>query len=585
LLPGKLRNAVRASKIPYYARSQALFGLLFHDCPMGRSSINATCALALVVFLHSSSVLGQSVQGQMVEPRTEIRAKSTLQGIVRDSLNRPVTGATVRLQAKDEPALIGRSDSAGVYLFSDVRQGVYTLTAEMVGHGSTTSSTIIIGPERKTVDISLASATSPRNSTAAQVEFFDEPHFIVAGVTDTTSLGGHGSDTIVRNREALAQATASLGKQLPASSALDASRAMEQSLREVVARQPEDFGANFRLGKLLIDRAEPREALRYLETASRLNPADTNSTYELALAYVDIGEYTHARSHLQALFDHEKSAQQNADLHHLLADADEKFGDPVEAVREYQLAAELESSEANFFDWGAELLIHHAGEPAIEVFTKGTHLFPRSVRMLTGLGSAWYSRSSYDQAAQRFCEASDLNPNDPNPYLLMGTMQTVETARLPEIDERLARFVRLQPQNPWANYYYAVSLQKRWKSPEEIRTEDANQVQSLLTRAIRLDPKFGLAYLQLGILYSEQKELLRAIVALQEAVTATPELEQAHYRLALAYRQAGEISKANSELNLYEKISAEKVQETERRRHELQQFVYELRGQTPAPLK
>jgi len=551
---------------------------------MGRSSINATCTLALAVFLHSSSVSGQSVQQQAVEPRVEVRAKATLKGSVRDSLNRPVVGATLRLQSNDDPTLTGHSDSAGTYVFYEVRQGIYTLTAEMVGYGSATSRSIVIGPESKPVDIILDSAKSPpKSSMAAQVEFSDEPHFTVAGVTDTTSLGGHGSDTIVRNREALAQAAASLGKQLSANSELDLpSPGTEQSLREAVARQPEDFGANVRLGKLLVDRAKPREALPYLEVAFRLNPGDANNAYELALAYAESRDYAQARSHAQGLLDHEKSAQQNAELHHLLADADEKLDDPLGAVREYQRAAELDSSEANIFDWGAELLIHHASEPAIEVFTKGNHLFPRSVRMLAGLGAAFYSLGSYDQAAQRFCEASDLNPEDPNPYLLMGRMQAVEAAPSLEIDERLGRFVRLHPQNPWANYYYAVSLGKHWKSQEEIKIEDADEVKSLLTRAIGLDPKLGLAYLQLGIFYSEQKDFPKAIAAWQEAVAATPELEQAHYRLALAYRQAGEISKANFELQRYEKISAKKAQETERQRHELQQFVYELRGQTPA---
>ena len=59
--------------------------------------------------------------------------------------------------------------------------------------------------------------------------------------------------------------------------------------------------------------------------------------------------------------------------------------------------------------------MHRAVEPALEVFTRGNRLFPRSVRMLTGLGASWYVHGSYEQAAQRLCEASDLDPNDPKP--------------------------------------------------------------------------------------------------------------------------------------------------------------------------
>ena len=355
---------------------------------------------------------------------------------------------------------------------------------------------------------------------------------------------------------------------------------MENSLRDLATRRPEDFSANFHLGKLLVEDAKPREALPYLERAFRLNPRDLDNAYELALAHANIGNYSQARNDVRTLLAvQDKSHQENAELHHLLAEADERLGDPLEAVREYQRAAELNPSETNIFDWGAELLLHHAAEPAIEVFSKGHGSFPRSIRMLDGLGAAWYSNGSYEDAVRNFCQASDLNPDDPNPYLFMGEMQAAESTPSPEIEERLARFVRLQPRNAWANYYYAVSLRKRWSSPDQ--AEDADQVKSLLQTAIQLDPKLGVAYLQLGILYSEQKNFPQAILALQQAIEVNPQLEKAHYRLAQLYRLAGESKKSQSELQVYEQISRKQTEDAGRQRHELQQFVYELRDRTP----
>lgn len=551
---------------------------------MIRSYITAARTVALAGFFICLIGHGQSIQ-QAHEPEPQASGGAVLQGIVRDSLNHPIAGATVYLQSKDAQIFTEHTDSAGTYRFSAVRKGIYTLSAEMPSYGRVTSDPQVLGSKNKTVDLILESAktSDSKESASPQPEFFDEPHFRVAGVTDTTSLGGHGSDAVVRNREALAHATAALAKQLPESSALiPANTSTEKSLRETAARQPEDFDANSRLGELLVHEGKPREAQSYLEKASRLNPRDVNNSYELALAYAATGDYSQARSDVQTLLAHEKSSQQNAELHHLLADADEKLGDPLEAVREYQRASELSPSESNLFDWGAELLTHHAAEPAIEVFRKGNHLFPRSLRMLVGLGAAWYSLGSYDQAAQRFCEASDLNPDDPNPYLFMGRMQAAESTQSDEIKERLARFLKIQPQNPWANYYYAMSLQKDWKSPEEIKAEHVEEVKSLLQTTIHLDPHLGLAYLQLGILYSQQKDFPHAISAWQQAIAATPDLEQAHYRLAQLYRELGETSKAHSELQLYEEISKKEAQDVERQRHNLQQFVYQLRDPMPA---
>jgi tetratricopeptide (TPR) repeat protein len=449
----------------------------------------APCILAL------TAVFGAlTVQGQSFEVQPDSAGTAILQGVVRDSGNHPVAGVTVCLQAMDFQTLTVRTDSAGIYRFSSVRQGVYTVRAEMPGYSGISSSSFVLGQkESRTMDLTIGytKTSEPQNSSAGRPEFFDEPHFTVAGVTDTTNLGGHGSDAIVRNRDALAKATAALRK------------------------------------------------------------APRGSTDE-----------------------------DEAGRHHSLADADEKRGDPLEAVREYQRAAELNPSESNLFDWGAELLMHRAAEPAIEVFAKGNRMFPHSVRMLAGLGGAWYVRGSYDQAVQRLCEASDLDPDDSAPYLFMGEMQAVETAQSEAVVERLARFARLQPENALANYYYAASLWKRRQSPEEVA--DVAQVEALLEKAIHLDPKLGPAYLQLGVLYSEQKDFSKAISEYQRAIAASPKLEEAHYRLVQAYRRAGETSKARAELQLYAQISKEKEEELNHERHELRQFVYQLRDQPSA---
>ena len=54
-------------------------------------------------------------------------------------------------------------------------------------------------------------SSSPQHPATTQPEFFDEPQFTVAGVTDTTNLGGHGSNTVARTKDALAKDVVSLG--------------------------------------------------------------------------------------------------------------------------------------------------------------------------------------------------------------------------------------------------------------------------------------------------------------------------------------------------------------------------------------
>ena len=427
------------------------------------------------------------------------------------------------------------------------------------------------------------------NSAATQPEFFDEPHFTVAGVTDTTTMGGHGSSPIIiRNAESLVKATASLteksGTKPP--SASDVAR-MEASLRETVARQPNSFEANAQLGKWLVDEERPGEGITFLEHASGINPNDFENLYELGLAHFKMANYAYAKAEIDLLLniaagDNRKdngNDKQKAEAHRLLGEVDEKLGDSLPAVQEFQRAAELNPSEPNFFDWGSELLLHRAAEPAIEIFSKGNHLFPHSVRMLTALGAAWYVLGSPEKAAQRLSEASDLDPQDPNPYLFMGKIQATEALPADAITQRLGRFAKLQPENALANYYYAVSL---WKARSTAADDRAlPQIESLLMKSVRIDPRLGAAYLQLGLVYAEEKETAKAISAYQGAVKANPEMEEAHYRLAQAYRQAGNMTEANSELQLYETILKKHTDEAANERRQTQQFVYQL--QQPKP--
>jgi tetratricopeptide (TPR) repeat protein len=548
--------------------------------------------MMVTVLLFPLAVLlgrGQPVHAQAEKPENSV----TLQGMVRDLQSHPVSGAEVYLQVDGAAkTLTTRTDAAGNYRFLGLREGACTLRAQMSEYReAATRRCVLSQKEPNRIDLTLDSSkakaaqdSSIKASGTGKPEFFDEPAFTVAGVTDTTNLGGHGSDTILRSKESLARETVALNKE--ATAPAPPLTATEKDLRQAVKREPDSFDANHKLGKSLIDNGRSREAIPYLERAFQINSDDYSNSYDLARAYADMGDYERARTTAKNLLPspgksaQDKSGQDKAEIHVLLGDVEEKSGNPLQAVREYQRAAEIDPSETNLFDWGAELLLHHAPEPAAEVFTNGSRRYPRSVRMLIALSVADYAHGSYEQAAQRLCEASDLNPEDSQPYLFMGKMQSAGAAQAECFAEELARFAKLQPESALANYYYAVSLLKQRKSPED--TESARQVESLLGKAVRLDPRLGDGYLQLGILYADQQDFSRAIVSYQNAVKVSPELEQAHYRLAQAYRRTGEKLKAQQELELYQQLSKKKEEEQERQRREIQQFVYTLRDGTDA---
>jgi len=260
------------------------------------------------------------------------------------------------------------------------------------------------------------------------------------------------------------------------------------------------------------------------------------------------------------------------------AAAKEAVGHSVEAVMEYQRAAESDPSEENFFAWGAELLLHRADAPAAEVFAKGHRMYPKSVRLLVGMGAAAYAQDLNEQAARWFLEASALNPEDSRPYLFLGKVQEVEKSEPKEWVAAFERYTRLRPEDARAHYFYATALEKRRQGKEDFPAREAE-----LKKAIALDPQFGDAYLRVGLLHAEKGELPEAVESLQKAIQFTALPDESHLRLAQVYRRMGETEKARRESELYNEVSAKKKDVLERERRELGQFVFTMGGNSPKP--
>jgi tetratricopeptide (TPR) repeat protein len=513
---------------------------------------------AAVCFLAATAALGAAQTKPIDSTGTAI-----VQGNVRDAAGKPVVNATVSLagqnRAQDSRGLdqITHTDLEGRYRFVAVRAGLYSLRAEMPGYSDanvagvklaqhkTTKVDLVLGSNKASeLPIATTITLAPAKAITQAPEFFDEPRFTVAGVTPATNSGGHGSDTVLRTTEALAKATVSLSNDA-ATGSDSATSQTEDSLRKELDREPDNINANRQLGKLLLDKGRPADGVPYLQKALRLAPAD-------------------------------------AELHHSLGKAEEAADNSLDAVREYQRAAELDPSEATLFDWGTELLAHRALEPATEIFTRGNHLYPSSVRMLIALGVSWYARGANDRGARYLVDASDLAPANPEPYEFLGKMQGAEMSSSPPVIERLARFAQLRPDNALANYYYAVALAKQPPESLDGDADNSSHVESLLQKALHLDPKLAAAYLQLGILYSQRADFAQAISAYKNAIEVSGKddevLQTAHYRLGQAYLRIGEKTKAQEELQLHDKVSNKTKEDTNRARRQIQEFVISLQN-------
>jgi tetratricopeptide (TPR) repeat protein len=342
----------------------------------------------------------------------------------------------------------------------------------------------------------------------------------------------------------------------------------EAEFRKAIKLEPRNFDAHHNLGELYARAGRVTAAAPFLEQAHRIDPSSYDNGYDLALAYVLTGRIGDARQLVQDLLKKKNTAE----LHNLLGEIEEKDGKFVPAANEYEAAAHMDPSESNLFDWGSELLIHRTLGPAIEVFQQATERYPSSTRLVIGLGMALYSRGNYDEAVKALLRAADLNPSDPGGYLFLSKAYDSSPSQADEVVQRFRRFAELQPQNPRASYYYAMSLWKGKRAQDS--GLDPQQIEALLKKAIALDPKFAEARLQLGNLYSDQNKYAESIPEYERALELSPDLADIHYRLGQAYVHTGQKDRAQQQFQVYQQLRAEHLAEIDKQRADIRQFVY-----------
>jgi tetratricopeptide (TPR) repeat protein len=466
------------------------------------------------------AVLRASARDLQVQSAAQAQRKETkIEGKVCNAAGEGIAGATLWLEHDaDTAALEVVTGADGKYEFVVAGGGRFKLKVMkdgfrdagvdpiQVNEGGSKIVDVILEKEGAKAVGNAGEKTDSDGSAGARgsgktMAFSDEPNFTVAGVTDWSNVGLHGSDMSVRTSETLVKETAAM-------------------------------------------------------------KAEAGST----TGGTTVG-----------------GAPSEADAHRLLGDAKEKSGDPVAAVNEYEKAVKLEPSEENYFAWGTELLTHRAGVATVEIFKKGVEAHPKSARMRAGLGAAYYADGQFGEAAELMCEASDLNPEDPAPYLFLGKMENASNDAFACSVERLAQFANQQRGNAQSNYYYGLVLWK--KGRKELNAEEIKLAEVFFRRAIAIDANFGEVYVQLGMLYNARGQKEAALLCFQRAVAASPQLSSAHYQLSLAYRRAGETAKSEQEMKVYDELKRAEDAELEKVRREMRQFVTilkdERKGTTP----
>jgi tetratricopeptide (TPR) repeat protein len=204
-------------------------------------------------------------------------ATASIEGVVRNAGGRPVANVAVSLlDPGGTKSVETKTAIDGTFAFSALHAGSFTIkVAKTDAHESATQSLELAAAEKRHVDLVLGSEASakdamghtvPVGSAANKMEFSDQPNFTVAGITDWSSLGLHGSDVTARTSETLAKETAAL-KSGSAHEAPKASSANSAADAATVHRLAGDRDESS---------GDPVAAVREYHDAARLDPSEEN---------------------------------------------------------------------------------------------------------------------------------------------------------------------------------------------------------------------------------------------------------------------------------------------------------------------
>ncbi len=267
---------------------------------------------------------------------------------------------------------------------------------------------------------------------------------------------------------------------------------------------------------------------------------------DLADAEIAAAQYASAQILLKTLLEQ----QNRAALHSLLGKAEAAEKNYKAAAEEYQTAAQLEPTEANIFDFGMSLF-HLDHNSAITILRYGVDKYPSSVKLHVGLGTVLYADGKSLEGAQLLCDAEELDPSDPHPMEILADTQIVPRALEPKITMLFAALHRKYPNDGLILFDYTMVQSGRWsndKGPVPPHFDDS------LKAALRLNPELPQAYFQLSLISAQQGNNDEAIRLLKRAISLDPNKEEYHYRLAFAYRKAGDEARFRDELNEFQRL-------------------------------
>lgn len=390
--------------------------------------------------------------------------EARIDGKVLTAENEPVTGATVWLERIVEgTALEEKTGADGKYSFAVAQGGSFRLKVAKDGfHDLAIDPLSLADGEGKHLDLPLQKIDAAKTATttsgsAKPMELSDEPKYAVAGVTDWSNVGLHGSDTTVHTSEKLSKDAATMKPPAPAPKTA-ASAAAE----------------TYRLaGDAKEKSGDPVAALSEYEKAVKLDPSEENYFAWASELLLHRGGAAAVEAFQKGVAAHPKSARMVAGL----GAAYYADGQDSEAAERMCAASDLSPAEAAPYEFLGRMEfaasdLFSCSESRLARFAHDQPTNPQA-HYYYGLvlwkeGRRAQSIEEIRQAEAHLRKAASLAPNYGEVYVQLGLMYNARGDRAAALGE-FQKAVEVSPKLPAAHYNLSLAYRRVGESEKAER--------------------------------------------------------------------------------------------------------------------
>jgi tetratricopeptide (TPR) repeat protein len=348
-----------------------------------------------------------------------------------------------------------------------------------------------------------------------------------------------------------------------------------QAFRRSVELNSHDAATRLALGKLLASAGRTDAAIRQLQEAEHMSPADAEIHRQLLLLLEKTGRKVDAQAERSKLSALRSQADKDMEIGRLNEEASQLLGagNAKAAAEKYQRAVQLNATNAKL-RYNLSIALDRLGDVTAEKkeLLKAVELDPRLFVAQNQLGLLALNAGQRQEAEIRFKKAIEAEPGFAEAQSNLAVVYS-QKGKISEAASLFQEAIKNDPNHSKAHVNYGLLLvqqaslveaEQQFRTAIQVNEKDANAYSALgmllaktgrtpdaaacFRKAVELEPTSAQAHLNLGIALADQFDRTAALNEFSEAARLDPQLPAVHYNLGRFHYEGGKYGAADQEL-------------------------------------